>query len=323
MHNPRTILVTGAAGFIGSTFANMTVQKYPDDFFVLLDALTPVADIHNLDEATLSAPNCHFEKADIRDQQALERLFETFAITDIINFAAETHVDVSLVSPQTFVETNILGTHTLLQVALSKKINRFHQISTDEVYGALGPKDTAFTENTPLAPRNPYSASKASADFLVLSYHRTFGLNTTITRSSNNYGPRQDTTKLIPRFISQLLNNKKVPLYGNGENVRDWLFVEDNARAIDLVFRNGTPGEVYNIGGNCELSNIAITQRLIALTDRSLDAIEYVPDRLGHDFRYAISNDKIERELGWSPEMNLESGLKCTVDYFRNKRAEM
>ena len=318
----RSILVTGAAGFIGSTFANLMVPRYPKDRFVLLDALTPIADPNNIDSATRNATNCVFEKVDIRDRAALERIFNTYKITEVINFAAETHVDMSLVNPQDFIDTNIVGTHNLLQLARACGIRRFHQISTDEVYGALGPEDPAFTETTPLAPRNPYSASKASADLLVLAYHRTFNLNVVITRSSNNYGPRQDTTKLIPLFITCLLEGKKVPLYGDGKNVRDWLFVEDNAQAIDIVFRNGVPGEVYNIGGNCERSNNEITVMLLELTGRDESAIEHVADRRGHDFRYATGTAKMHK-LGWEPQTTLHDGLERTVRYFRSKTEEV
>ena len=318
----RSILVTGAAGFIGSTFANLMVSRYPNDRFVLLDALTPIADINNLETATRESPNYVFEKANIRDRAALERVFDMYAITDIINFAAETHVDVSIVRPQDFIETNIVGTHNLLQLARARGIQRFHQISTDEVYGALGEHDPAFTEETPLDPRNPYSASKASADLLVLAYHRTFGLDTTITRSSNNYGPRQDVTKLIPLFITHLLSGKRVPLYGDGRNIRDWLFVEENAEAIDIVFRNGVSGNVYNIGGNCEHSNSEIAEMLLELTGKDARSIEHVADRLGHDFRYAINGTKMKDQFNWQARLPLEEGLRRTVYYFEQKPRE-
>ena len=289
----RRILVTGAAGFIGSTYANMAVARYPEDYFILLDALTPIADLNNLLPETREAVNARFVKADIRDNDSLNKLFKEEQITDIINFAAETHVDVSIRSPQDFIETNIVGTHNLLRLAHASGINRFHHISTDEVYGALGSNDPSFTEASSLAPNNPYSASKAAADCLVRSYHKTFGLNTVITRSSNNFGPRQDPSKVIPLFVTRLLSGGNVPLYADGSNVRDWLFVEDNAEGIDTVFRKGVSGEVYNIGGNYECSNLELTRKLLALTGRDESAITYVPDRLGHDFRYSLSNEKI------------------------------
>jgi dTDP-glucose 4,6-dehydratase len=311
----RRILITGAAGFIGSTYANMAVRRYPHDFFVLLDALTPIAHIENLDSDVRNAKNAAFEQVDIRDRAALEGVFDEHRITDIINFAAETHVDVSIRHPAIFIETNVEGTHNLLALALERKINRFHQISTDEVYGTLQKDEAPFSENSPLAPNNPYSASKAAADLLVRAYHKTFGLDAVITRSSNNYGPRQDKTKLIPLFITNLLKGERVPLYGTGENIRDWIFVEDNAEAIDLAFRNGTNGEVYNIGGGTERSNLEIAHALIKLTGRDESAIQYVTDRLGHDFRYAINSSKI-RVLGWNAKTDLGNGLGSTVKFY-------
>jgi dTDP-glucose 4,6-dehydratase len=312
----RCVLITGAAGFIGSTYANMAVTRYPNDRFVLLDCLTPVADMRNIDESTLAAHNCVFEKVDIRDLDELRRVFDTHHITDVIHFAAETHVDVSIAVPSLFISTNVVGTHNLLALAREKHIKRFHYISTDEVYGDIGHTDPPFTEESPLLPNSVYSASKASGDHLVRAYNRTFGLDTVITRSSNNYGPRQDKTKLIPLFLSRLFAGEKVPLYGNGMNTRDWIFVEDNVEGIDTVFRNGTSGEVYNIGGGYEQSNLDITRALLDLTERTEDAIEFVADRPGHDLRYAILTDKV-RSLGWSPKMEFANGLAKTVDYYR------
>lgn len=312
----RCILITGAAGFIGSAYANMTVARYSNDYFVLLDCLTPVADIRNLDDNTIAADNCVFEKVDIRDLGELRRVFETHHVTDIIHFAAETHVDVSIVNPSLFISTNIVGTHNLLSLAHEYKINRFHQISTDEVYGSLEYDDAPFTETSPLMPNSPYSASKAAADMLVRAYNKTYGLDTVITRSSNNYGPRQDRSKLIPFFTSQLLAGKTVPVYGDGKNIRDWIFVEDNVEGIDTVFRRGKSGEIYNIGGGYEQSNIYITRALINLTGRNEDAIEFVADRPGHDLRYSILSDKA-RSLDWSPKTNFADGLAKTVEYYR------
>ena len=315
----RCTLITGAAGFIGSTYANMAVARYPYEHFVLLDCLTPVANINNLDKATIDAPNCTFEKVDIRDLDELRRVFGTHSITDIIHFAAETHVDASIADPALFISTNVVGTHNLLSLSREYKTKRFHQISTDEVYGSLESDDAPFSEASPLMPNSPYSASKAAGDHMVRAYNKTYGLDTVITRSSNNYGPRQDSTKLIPLFIYRLLDGKTVPLYGNGMNVRDWIFVDDNVEAIDTVFRNGITGEIYNIGGSYEQSNVDITRALLALTDRMEDAIEFVADRPGHDLRYSILSDKV-RALGWSPKTDFANGLAKTVEYYRNNQ---
>lgn len=314
----RAILVTGAAGFIGSAFANLAVARYPDDTFVLLDSLTTVSDINNLDTHTLNSTNSVFEKVDIRDSKELDRVFKEHNITDVIHFAAESHVDVSINDPAIFVATNVTGTLNLLMCSHRYHIHRFHQISTDEVYGTLQIGESPFSETSLLLPNNPYSASKASADLLVRSYHQTFGMDTVITRSSNNYGPRQDRTKLIPLFTTALLTGGQVPLYGTGLNTRDWLYVGDNVEAIDLVFRTGISGEIYNVGGNCERSNIEITRALLTLTGRGEDAITFVSDRLGHDLRYALSSEKVH-SLGWHPKTSLEDGLATTVTYYRER----
>jgi dTDP-glucose 4,6-dehydratase len=303
----RTTLVTGAAGFIGSTYANMVVKCYPNEYFVLLDALTPVANINNLTPETRASENATFVKVDIRDVEALRKIFSEHRVTHVINFAAETHVDVSILKPALFLETNVLGTHNLLLCAREYSIERFHQISTDEVYGSLKLQGEPFTEESPLHPNNPYSASKASADMLVQAYGHTYALPIVITRSSNNYGPGQDDTKVIPFFIKQLLRGEKVPLYGDGSNIRDWIFVQDNVKAIDLVFRKGHVGDVYNIGGNCEKSNIELTRALLTLCGRDESSIEFVTDRPGHDFRYAINSKKIE------------TGLSKTVTFFTER----
>lgn len=306
-----TIFVTGGAGFIGSNFLNYAVQKYPDTRFVNIDTLTYAGNLENITVATL--PNYVFERADICDSITLERLFQMYAPTGIINFAAESNVDKSIESADAFITTNIGGTHNLLRLAVQYKVARFHHISTDEVYGSLGMDEPAFTETTPLAPNNPYSASKAGADLLVRSYHKTFGLNTVITRCSNNFGPNQDDTKLIPRFIKKLKAGETVPLYGDGSNRRDWLHVSDHVRAIDLVFHSGRAGEIYNVGSDHDFSNREVVDVLLSLTGRSADAIEFVPDRLGHDFRYAINATKIESELGWKPEVSFEKGIQALV----------
>lgn len=316
----KTIFITGGAGFIGSNYLNKFVPHYKEYLFVNIDCLTYAADIKNVHVS--SAPNYKFRKVDIRNVAKLETLFKEFAPDGVINFSAESHVDLSIKNPNIFIETNIAGTQNLL--ALSKKygVKRFHQISTDEVYGALKDKHGVFTEKTPMSPRNPYSASKAGAELMVMAYHETFGLDVIITRSSNNYGPHQDTTKLIPLFITNLLKGEKVPLYGKGANIRDWLYVEDNVDAIDRVFHKGKSGEVYNIGGNCELANIVVAKKLIALAGKNDSSIRYVEDRLGHDFRYALESKKIAKELGWKPKTKFDDGVQKTFEYYRNKKKQ-
>jgi dTDP-glucose 4,6-dehydratase len=308
----ETIFVTGGAGFIGSNFLNYAVTKYPDTRFVNIDKLTYAGNLDNLTIAAL--PNYVFERADICDGIVIERLFQTYTPTGIINFAAESNVDKSIESADAFITTNIGGTNNLLRLAVRYGVNRFHHISTDEVYGSLTMDAPAFTEEHTLAPNNPYSASKAGADLLVRSYHKTFGLDTVITRCSNNFGPNQDDTKLIPRFIKKLQAGENVPLYGDGSNRRDWLHVSDHVRAIDLVFHNGRAGEVYNVGSDHDFSNREVVDILLSLTGQTADAIEFVSDRLGHDFRYAINASKIEAELGWTPKVAFEAGLRALVN---------
>lgn len=316
----RRILVTGGMGFIGSNYLNLCVPQYPNDLFVNVDLLTHAADIRNI--TVDSQPNYFFEKADIVDKERMEELFEKYDFTHVIHFAAETHVDHSIVDSSACVRTNVAGTDVLLQLARDAKVKRFLLVSTDEVYGSLGLTDAPFTELSPLQPRNPYSASKAGAELLAYSYYTTFKLPIVITRSSNNYGPNQDRTKLIPKFIYLLLEGKKVPLYATGSNVRDWVYVEDNARGIDLVFTKGRVGEVYNIGGREEYTNMHVTEQILKHLKKTKRDIEYVADRPGHDFRYAMSNAKIEKELGWKPKINFETGMKKTIAFFK-KRAAM
>lgn len=311
----KTFLVTGGAGFIGSNYLNKFVPKYPEFLFVNADALTYAGDLKNVH--VFKAPNYVFEKIDIRALDQLEKVFKKYTPTGIIHFAAESHVDFSISNPSLFVETNVNGTHNLLLLAKKYGVERFLQVSTDEVYGTLEAGDQPFTETTLLAPNSPYSASKAAAEFLARSYHKTFGLDIVITRCSNNYGPNQDKTKLIPLFITKLLVGEEVPLYGKGKNIRDWLHVEDHVDALDLVFHKGASGEIYNIGGNCEIENIEIAKKLIALAGRDESAIKRVPDRLGHDFRYAIDCSKIRRELGWSPKKTFEEGLRGTFEFYK------
>lgn len=304
----KTILVTGGAGFIGSNYLNEFVPLYPEIKFINVDSLTYAGDLKNV--LVSEQPNYVFEKVDITNSESLENLFVIYQPDGVIHFAAESHVDKSISNPDAFIQTNVGGTNNLLRLAVKYGVKRFHQVSTDEVYGSLGLNDPAFTENSPILPNNPYSASKASADLLVRSYVKTFGLDAVITRCSNNFGPNQDDTKLIPLFIKKLQAGEKVPLYGDGLNRRDWLHVKDHVRAIDLVFNKGTTGEIYNVGGNDELANIDLVKKLLSLTGRTDESIEYVEDRKGHDFRYAINSSKIQAELGWRPEISFEEGIK-------------
>lgn len=318
MKNKKIILITGGTGFIGSNYLNKFVPKHKDYLFINVDVLTYAANLANLKINRFD--NYSFEKVDIRDLKNLERMFIEYKPTDIIHFAAETHVDFSIRNPSIFIETNISGTHNLLQLAKKYKINRFCHISTDEVYGDFKENESGqFTEKSPLVPNNPYSASKAAADLLVGVYFQTFGLNTVIARSSNNYGFNQDPSKLIPKFIINLLHNKKVPLYADGSNIRDWIFVEDNIDAIDLVFHQGKPGKVYNISANCEKSNLRITEMLLKLLGRDASFIEYISDRPGHDFRYALNSSKIRNELNWKPKYSFERGISKTIESYKNK----
>lgn len=315
----RTI-VTGGAGFIGSNYINYAVKKYPRELFINVDALTYAADPRNV--VVHGRKNYIFEKADICDVAAMAGIFEKYQPTHLIHFAAESHVDRSIVDPSLCIRTNIEGTDTLLRLAREYKLARFHLISTDEVYGELSAEEAPRTEDAPYCPGNPYSASKAGAELLFRSHMRTYGLRGVISRSSNNYGPRQDPSKLIPKFISNLLQGEKVPLYASGDNVRDWLYVEDDVRAIDLVFRKGRDGEIYNIGGGDERTNLEVTRALLAALRKTDKEIRYVADRPGHDFRYAISSKKIERELGWKPRVSFADGIKKTVLFYKKKRSQ-
>ncbi len=316
-HYKKRTLVTGGAGFIGSNYLNYAVKKYPDELFINIDSLTYAADLTNVSVDTAS--NYHFEKCDIRDEVALTHIFETYVPTAIIHFAAESHVDQSIENPGIFVETNIVGTDTLARLARESKIERFHFISTDEVYGDLSVEGEPFTELSPYNPRNPYSASKASAELILLSHFRTYGLPVVITRSSNTYGPHQDVTKLIPRFVTNLILGKKIPLYGDGKNIRSWLYVEDCVRGIDVVFRGGKIGETYNIGSDEELANIEVARILLKNLGKTEKEIEPVTDRLGHDFRYALSSAKVAQELGWKPHMAFAEGIEKTIAFYKQK----
>ena len=313
------LLVTGGAGFIGSCFVRHILNKYPSYQVVNLDALTYCGNIQNLDDIKEN-PNYTFIHGNICDKNLVREIIS--GVDCVVNFAAESHVDNSIKNPGIFIETNVQGTLNLLQASYEAKIERFLQVSTDEVYGTLG-KTGYFYETTPLAPNSPYSASKAGADMLVRAYHETYGLFTLNTRCSNNYGPYQSSEKLIPFFISKLLNNEKVPVYGDGLNVRDWLYVYDHCEAIDVVLHNGKSGEVYNIGGHNEKTNMEITKLILDAMGKNESSIEYVADRLGHDRRYAISNDKITKELGWKPSITFEEGIKLTIEWYLNNKEWM
>jgi dTDP-glucose 4,6-dehydratase len=330
----KTILITGGAGFIGSHVVRLFVDKYPDDHILNLDALTYAGNLENLRDIE-RAPNYTFLKADIRDEKALGEIFMNHAIDGIIHLAAESHVDRSITDPTAFVTTNIHGTVSLLNAARKAWASgfhdkRFYHISTDEVYGSLGPEGY-FTETTPYDPRSPYSASKAASDHLVRAYHHTYGLPVVITNCSNNYGPNQFPEKLIPLAINNIQQMKPIPVYGKGENIRDWLFVVDHARAIDRVYQDGRIGETYNIGGFNEWTNISLIRKLCEIMDRKLgrapgtsaSLITYVKDRAGHDMRYAIDATKIKEELGWEPTLQFEEGLDKTVDWYLSNREWM
>ncbi len=307
------ILVTGGSGFIGSNFIRFILAAYPEDTVTNLDALTYAGNPDNLSEYQDDA-RYRFDRGDICDREVVDRLVA--ACDAIVHFAAESHVDRSILGPEAFIRTNVVGTFTLLEAA-RKYGKRFHHVSTDEVFGSLGPDDAPFHEGTPYDPRSPYSASKASSDHLVRAYFHTFGLPVTISNCSNNYGPYHFPEKLIPLAITNLLEGKNVPVYGDGRQVRDWLYVEDHCRAIDMILRQGRIGETYCIGGDGERENIWIVERLLASLGLGEDRIEYVTDRLGHDRRYAIDFSKIRTELGWQPSVDLEAGLEKTIEWFQ------
>lgn len=311
------ILVTGGAGFIGSNFIFHLLRTYPSYRIICVDKLTYAGNLSTL-TSVMDNPNFRFAKADIGDREAINQLFAEEKPDMVVNFAAESHVDRSINNPGIFLETIILGTDVLMDACLKYGIKRYHQVSTDEVYGdlPLDRPDLLFTETTPLHPSSPYSSSKAAADLLVLSYFRTYGLPVTISRCSNNYGPYQYPEKLIPLMIVNALNNQQLPVYGNGQNVRDWLYVEDHCRAIDLVIHKGREGEVYNIGGHNEMANINIVKLICKELGKSEDLITYVADRKGHDLRYAIDPTKIYTELGWLPETKFANGIKKTIQWY-------
>ena len=316
-----TILVTGGAGFIGSNFIFHMLKKYPDYRIVCLDKLTYAGNLSTL-SSVLEEPNFRFVKLDICDREGVFRLFEEERPDIVVNFAAESHVDRSIEDPGIFLQTNILGTATLMDACRKFGVRRYHQVSTDEVYGdlPLDRPDLFFTETTPLHTSSPYSASKASADLLVLAYHRTYSLPVTISRCSNNYGPYHFPEKLIPLMIINALEEKPLPVYGTGENVRDWLYVEDHCKAIDLIIHKGREGEVYNVGGHNERKNIDIVRLICKILGKSESLITYVADRKGHDMRYAIDPTKIHNELGWLPETKFEDGIQKTIQWYLDNK---
>ncbi|HCX64386.1 MAG TPA: dTDP-glucose 4,6-dehydratase [Eubacteriaceae bacterium] len=324
----KTILVTGGAGFIGSNFIRHIFQSRQEVQIVNVDLLTYAGNLENLKEVE-NHPRYHFVQADIGDRKAMEKVFEIYEITHVINFAAESHVDRSIEEPEVFLTTNIIGTQVLLDVAkrnwklfpqdkyskVYKPGVKFLQVSTDEVYGALS-ADGKFTETSPVLPNSPYSASKASGDLIVRSYHETYGLPVNITRCGNNYGPYQFPEKLIPLMIQNALQGKKLPVYGDGLQIRDWIHVKDHCRALETVLEKGEVGEIYNVGGDNEIANIEVVQKIIEVVGKDESLIEYVKDRPGHDRRYAIDNRKITKELGWLPSYTFEEGLKETIQWY-------
>ncbi|MEY8379558.1 dTDP-glucose 4,6-dehydratase [Ileibacterium valens] len=315
------ILVTGGAGFIGGNFVQYMVNEYPEDMIINLDNLTYAGNLETL-KSVEDKPNYKFIKGDIADREFIFDLFEKERPDVVINFAAESHVDRSIEDPEIFVRTNVLGTTTLLDASKTYGVKRYHQVSTDEVYGdlPLDRPDLFFTEETPLHTSSPYSSSKAAADLFVQAYHRTYGLPTTISRCSNNYGPYQFPEKLIPLMISRALADESLPVYGNGANVRDWLHVLDHCKAIDLIIRKGKEGEVYNVGGHNERTNLEVVKTILKALGKPESLITYVEDRKGHDQRYAIDPAKLENELGWEPEYNFDTGIAQTIDWYLNNR---
>ncbi|HAZ44657.1 MAG TPA: dTDP-glucose 4,6-dehydratase [Cyanobacteria bacterium UBA11371] len=333
---PRRLLVTGGAGFIGSNYVLYWCDRYKDDRIIVLDALTYAGNRRTL-ESLEGKENFRFVQGDICDRALVDNLLEEEDVDAIAHFAAESHVDRSILGPGAFVQTNVVGTFTLLEAFRQRweakgkpDSDRFHHVSTDEVYGSLSPTDPAFTETTPYSPNSPYSASKAGSDHLVRAYHHTYGLPTLITNCSNNYGPYQFPEKLIPLMCINALIGKQLPVYGDGQNVRDWLFVLDHCTALDVVLHRGKPGETYNIGGNNEVKNIDLVQTLCKLLDELApdlpvrpcsELITFVKDRPGHDRRYAINSTKLQTELGWSPSVTVEQGLRRTVEWYLNNRS--
>ena len=315
-------LITGGAGFIGSNYCHYVTNKYPEDYFVCIDALTYAGNYNNI-KSLENKDNFKFVKGNINDRDLIYKLFEEEKFDYVINFAAESHVDNSIKNPTIFLETNIIGTSVLMDACVKYGIKRYHQVSTDEVYGdlPLDRPDLLFTEETPIHTSSPYSTSKASADLLVMAYHRTYGLPVTISRCSNNYGAYQFPEKLIPVVFSKAIRNEKIPVYGTGENVRDWIHVYDHNVGVDLIVRKGRDGEVYNLGGHSERTNLTVVKTILKQLGKSEDLIEFVTDRKGHDLRYAIDSTKVEKELGWTRTHTFEEGIKETIDWYLNNQA--
>lgn len=314
----KNILVTGGAGFIGSNYVRYMLEQHPDYTIVNFDALTYAGNLENLTSIETD-PRYRFVKGSITNREAVENVFQAHAIDAVVHFAAESHVDRSITGPSIFIDTNIVGTNVLLEVARKFNVEKFLHVSTDEVYGSLG-AEGLFTETTPLHPNSPYSASKASSDLLVLAYQHTFGFPGVVTRCSNNYGPYQFPEKLIPLMIANALNDKPLPVYGTGMNVRDWLYVGDHCSALDTVLHTGVCGEVYNIGGNNEKPNIEIVKLILEVLGKPESLITYVKDRPGHDLRYAIDAGKMKRDLGWEPAYTFEVGMKQTIEWYLENR---
>ena len=314
-------LITGGAGFIGSNYLYYVVNKYPDDFFVCLDALTYAGNYENI-KPLENKKNYKFVHGDIRNTEFVNELFKKEKFDYVVHFAAESHVDNSIKNPNLFVETNVLGTLNLLNAARDNNIKRFHQVSTDEVYGdlPLDRPDLLFSESTPIHASSPYSASKASADLEVLAYARTYNMPVTISRCSNNYGPYQFPEKLIPVVISKALKDEKIPVYGKGNNIRDWIHVHDHNVGVDMVVRYGKNGEIYNLGGHSEKTNLQVVETILKTLGKTTDLIEFVKDRPGHDLRYAIDSSKIEHELGWRREYSFDEGIKETIEWYINNQ---
>ena len=313
-------LITGGAGFIGSNYCYYVTEKYPDEEFVCLDALTYAGNYNNIKELVETKKNFKFVHGDITDRELVDKLFEEEKFDVVINFAAESHVDNSIKNPGIFLTTNIIGTQVLMDAARKYGVKRYHQVSTDEVYGdlPLDRPDLLFTEETPIKTSSPYSSSKAGADLLVGAYYRTYGLPVTISRCSNNYGPYQFPEKLIPVIFSKAMRDEKVPVYGTGENIRDWIHVHDHNVGVDMIVRHGKIGEVYNLGGHSERTNLTVVKTILKQLGKSEDLIEFVADRKGHDLRYAIDSTKVEKELGWKRTYTFEEGIKETIDWYVN-----
>jgi len=314
------ILVTGGAGFIGSNFIRYALRNHPDWYVTNLDKLTYAGNLENLRDIEGSS-RYSFIKGDIADRELVDALFRENHFDSVVNFAAESHVDRSILDPAPFIDTNIKGTQVLLEAARQHGISRFVQVSTDEVYGSLGPADPPFTEESPLRPNSPYAASKAAADMMVRAYYKTYGVPSVVTRCSNNYGPYQFPEKLIPLMITNALEDKPLPVYGDGQNVRDWIHVEDHCRAIDLVIQGGQAGEVYNIGASCEMKNLDVVRAVLEVLGKPESLITFVPDRPGHDRRYAIDATKISKELGWKPRYRLLGVLPELVRWYQDNEA--